>query len=787
MRRAILLTLLALAVGIPALAVSTSHWTADNEADFKPGTFHNVVVTNLGDLKLSRAVTNLLEQDPKVSAVYALAAAKDGTVYAGTGPQGVLLQIKSDKVSTVTELEDGTSIFSLLVGSDDAVYLGTGGAKGEIYRIDKPGDKPHSIFQAEGVQYIWAMVQTSDGNIYAATGPGGQLFEIKPNGSHSVVLTTKENNLLSMISDGADTLYIGSDPNGLVFRFNRKTHDSFVVYDAGESEISALALDKKGNLYVGTAQASDQPAAAADNSESDDIGRPEGGGGGGTPIQAEPPANPKPPAVPNPNPGEPNPIPDTPKKMMVMADDPGDPGNPAPPAPPGTPTPPNAADTSNKAQAKPGTPPVANPPAPQPPAAGNAIYKIDSNGFVTEVFRQPVLVMSMMEQDGKLLVGTGNDGLVYQIDPDQDETVVVARVDPKQVTSLLPMHDGRIILGLSNAGGLAVMDSGYAASGTYVSPVLDAMQISQFGKIELHGSLPAQTELTVSTRSGNVKEASETGWSKWSDEQPAAQFVETNSPPARFLQYRLTLSTKQPTTSPVVRDVDVAYLMPNLPPQIKSIKVTLGSKSTPPPPPSDSDHDAAAASLPEGRTQTIIWDATDPNDDPLVYTLYYRSAVNAPWILLKNKLHDATYEWDTRSVPDGRYQVKVEASDAAANPMGQGKTASRISDMVLVDNTPPVVGDIKTQVHGQDVTVHLRAVDRTSIVAAVDYAIDSASDWQSAASVDKMFDSPAAEAEFTVTGLTAGTHQIVVRATDARGNEGYETVTVTVAPTTTSR
>ncbi len=793
MRRAILLILLALAIGVPAIAVSTSHWTADNEADFKPGTFHNVVVTNLGDLKLSREVTNLLEQDPKISAVYALAAAKDGTVYAGTGPQGVLLQIKSDKVSTVIALEDGTSIFSLLVGSDDAVYLGTGGTKGEIYRIDKPGEKPHSIFQVDGVQYVWAMVQTPDGNIYAATGPGGQLFEIKPDGSHSAVLTTKENNLLSMISDGADTLYIGSDPNGLVYRFNRKTHDLFVIYDAGESEISALALDGKGNLYVGTAQSSDQPAAAADNSESDDIGRPEGGGGGGTPIQAEPPANPKPPAVPNPNPGEPNPIPDTPKKMMIMADDPtdpGDPGTPAPPGTPGQPTPPNQPGSAKgqAANAKPGTPPPANPPAPQPPAAGNAIYKVDANGFVTEVFRQPVLVFSMVENNGTLLVGTGNDGLVYQIDPDRDETVVVARVDPKQVTSLLPLHDGRIVLGLSNAGGLAVMGSGYAASGTYVSPVLDATQISQFGKIELHGSLPAQTGLTVSTRSGNAKEASEMGWSKWAEEQPAAQFVATNSPAARFLQFRLTLSTKQPTVSPVVKDVDVAYLTPNLPPQIKSVKVTLGSKSSPPAPASgDSDHDASSAASASGRIQTIIWDATDPNDDPLVYSLYYRTVSGSPWILLKNKLHDATYEWDTRSVPDGRYQVKVEASDAEANPVGQGKTASRISDTVLVDNTPPVVGDIKTQIHGQDVTVQLRAVDRTSIVAAVDYAVDSASDWQAAASMDKMFDSPAAQAKFTVTGLSAGTHQIVVRATDARGNQGFENVTVTVAPPTTSK
>ena len=53
--------LLTLAVAVPAFAVQTSHWTHTNEADFKNGTMQNVVATNLGDLKLSRATKTLLE------------------------------------------------------------------------------------------------------------------------------------------------------------------------------------------------------------------------------------------------------------------------------------------------------------------------------------------------------------------------------------------------------------------------------------------------------------------------------------------------------------------------------------------------------------------------------------------------------------------------------------------------------------------------------------------------------------------------------------------------------
>src|SRR3954469_5201928 len=103
-----------------AFANGASHWNHTAEADFKKGKFNNTVATNLGDVKLSRAVKTLLEQDPKVSSVYALAEAPDGTIYAGTGPQGVLLAIKDEKVSTVATLKD-ENIFAVLIDKEGKV------------------------------------------------------------------------------------------------------------------------------------------------------------------------------------------------------------------------------------------------------------------------------------------------------------------------------------------------------------------------------------------------------------------------------------------------------------------------------------------------------------------------------------------------------------------------------------------------------------------------------------------------------------------------------------------
>jgi len=69
------------------------------------------------------------------------------------------------------------------------------------------------------------------------------------------------------------------------------------------------------------------------------------------------------------------------------------------------------------------------------------------------------------------------------------------------------------------------MTSGFASRGSYTSPVLDATQISRFGKMQLHGSLPRGTSLAVSTRSGNVKEPSDKDWSAWSADAPAEEFL----------------------------------------------------------------------------------------------------------------------------------------------------------------------------------------------------------------------------------------------------------------------
>ena len=163
---------------------------------------------------------------------------------------------------------------------------------------------------------------------------------------------------------------------------------------------------------------------------------------------------------------------------------------------------------------------------------------------------------------------------------------------------------------------------------------------------------------------------------------------------------------------------------------------------------------------------------------PLAFIMYGRLVEGA--LLLKDKVKDPTFDWDTRTVADGRYQVKVVASDELSNPPGQGKTATRISDFYVVDNTPPVIGDLSQTVTDSDVKIDLRAVDQTSAIESVEYTVDSSTDWQTVLPVDNIFDDKSEHVVFTVKSLSGGDHQVTVRATDSRGNQALQTVLVKI-------
>ena len=130
---------------------------------------------------------------------------------------------------------------------DGKVYVGTGPG-GQVIEVT---DAQHpSLSSHPKVQYIWDLAADAKGDLFAATGPAGQLWKHYATASGRWIAKATHLLCVALASDG--TVYAGSDGEGLIFRINREGKVS-VLYDAPQSEVRTLLLAPDGSLYAGTA------------------------------------------------------------------------------------------------------------------------------------------------------------------------------------------------------------------------------------------------------------------------------------------------------------------------------------------------------------------------------------------------------------------------------------------------------------------------------------------------------------------------------------------------------
>jgi hypothetical protein len=141
-----------------------------------------------------------------------------------------------------------------------------------------------------------------------------------------------------------------------------------------------------------------------------------------------------------------------------------------------------------------------------------------------------------------------------------------------------------------------------------------------------------------------------------------------------------------------------------------------------------------------------------------------------------------TYTFAT--IPDGSYSFEVRGVDAQGTPGPSGELYS-----FTIDTTPPAVTiTALTPDPTTDTTPTFSgtASDNTTTIASVEYRIDGGT-WTQATAVDGAFDEASENYTFTTSTLSAGSHTVEVRATDAAGNvtgmANYATDTFTVSVT----
>jgi hypothetical protein len=192
------------------------------------------------------------------------------------------------------------------------------------------------------------------------------------------------------------------------------------------------------------------------------------------------------------------------------------------------------------------------------------------------------------------------------------------------------------------------------------------------------------------------------------------------------------------------------------------------------PPPTGGGTPAAPPSPALGRRvyqkglQTIVWKADDENDDRLQFDVSYRREGETAWKVLKRGIWDPIFVWDTTSVPDGTYFVKIAASDAPSNSPGAALVGELESVNFDVDNTPPKVEVQPAARNGSRTTIAFTVRDEQSPVQRVEYSTD-ASRWRLVYPKDGIPDSRREEFEVSLEEAESG-RSVIIRATDAMSN-----------------
>jgi len=181
----------------------------------------------------------------------------------------------------------------------------------------------------------------------------------------------------------------------------------------------------------------------------------------------------------------------------------------------------------------------------------------------------------------------------------------------------------------------------------------------------------------------------------------------------------------------------------------------------------------------------ISYTAKDDNSDQLTYKIDFRKVGRTNWIELKDEISGSTFEWNGKTVEDGRYEIRITADDAGSNTTATTLTGSRVSEPVVVDNTGPIVHDMKISSVSEGTRQYrifsVKASDELSAIGKLDYTIDSNAKWVSTVPEDLVYDTTNEDFIIKIDveeKLPKGEHILTIKAIDAVGNTTYKTFDV---------
>ncbi len=737
----------------------------NSSSDLLKGKVEKAVISSRGTIQLGRAAEALTVDLDGFSDVWSInSIVTDGEkVYFGTSPNGGIYKYASGKLAKIYPIEEvedqrereGESepgeelsqiqrlveeivdaaqylsnehIFAMANDASGRLLAGISGKECKLCRFED--DEMEVIFEPNDARYIFAITVDDDGNVFLGTGPEGKIYKLDSGSGMNarLIYDSRDKNIMSLAIGPDGKLYAGSDGRGLVYKIDRETGEAAVVYDSEQPEITALLSARHSESGAALYAAATSARIVQTQTQ---FAASSSRGYATEPSEEE---------------GEKDESPEESAGGLRL----------------------EIPNTERAAAPKPssGPPPVSKG---DKPSQTSHIYEITSDGFVTDIFGQAVVFFCLADQDGTLLAGTGNSAKLFSIDPALEEQAVVYEDEQAAQITAIALVGEDAYVGTANPAKLVKLSSGFAAEGTYTSDLVDAGQPARWGKLQLDADVPDGCQVLVTCRSGNVKDVNDPTFSSWAEPVVVTEPVQLDCPLGRFCQYKLILQSRDGARSPLIREIAVASTVPNLAPKVASVTVSRISTGTK-----------------QGYFK-IGHVTRDANGDKLIYKIDFRKLGRTRWIEMKDELEAASFEWDGRTVEDGRYEIRVTASDARSNTVTTALTSSRVSEPVVVDNTGPVVADLEetpsSESDGKYRIFSIKVSDELSAIGKLEYTIDSNTEWISAIPDDLVCDTT--EESFTVrvdreAKLASGDHVLTVKVSDAVGNTTYKTFELSV-------
>ena len=451
--------------------------------------------------------------------------------------------------------------------ADGHVFAGTG-PSGQVIDVTDP-EHPSSR-PDRAVQYIWDLAADPKGNLYAATGPTGQLWKRLRTGRGRSCSTAAPHLLCVAVGpDGA--VYAGSDGEGLIYRVGRRRQGvGRLRRPADRGPHPALRPRRRASMPGRRPSRAAAPGAARAAAR--------------LVLRRRSAANPAPPRR------------RAPRHRG------------------------RAARRGRRPQEARIAPVASRRPTPIPSAGlglaravssgENSVYRIGADGVPREVFRVKAMIFALAWQGDRLLVGTGPEGQLFEVRDLGRESAPSRpprqRPDPRDA----PGRPGAgLILGTGDPGAVVRVDArATSREGTLTSDVLDTKLISRFGALSWRAERPRGD---VARRPGPHRERRRA-------RRHLVGLVERADRPARLPRGRPPRPIR-PVSAPPWHDPRARR---HARAERRCRSATRRRTSRPRSPRSTCPTSPPATARSRQTRLTLRWDVTDPNGDDLDYTLH---------------------------------------------------------------------------------------------------------------------------------------------------------------------